>query len=141
MNKRSRGITLIALIITIIVLVILAGVSITLLTKENSIINNAKSSTEGYKIKHIEEILSMIILDLQADALDNNMQLDFSLNGYSWDDIINKIPQDWTLTPPTQIIENEVLKISPAVITVDNRKYNLYIDNNTYKVKVEIRNS
>ncbi len=141
MNKRSRGITLIALVITIIVLVILAGVSITLLTNENSIINNAKSSAEGYKIRYIEEILSMIIVDLQADAIDNNMQLDFSLNGYSWNDMINKIPQDWTLTPPTQIIENEVLKISPAVITVDNRKYNLYIDNNTYKVKVEIRNS
>ena len=40
MNKRA-GITLIALVITIIVLLILAGVSINLLTGENGIIEKA----------------------------------------------------------------------------------------------------
>ena len=40
--KENRGITLIALVITIIVLLILAGVSIAMLTGENRNINTSK---------------------------------------------------------------------------------------------------
>ena len=49
MNKKQRGITLIALVITIIVLLILAGVSIAMLTGQNGILSqaqNAKNRTE-----------------------------------------------------------------------------------------------
>ena len=49
-NMRNRGITLIALVITIIVLLILAGVSIATLTGENGILtraNDAKVETGG----------------------------------------------------------------------------------------------
>ena len=42
--KRDSGITLIALVVTIIVLLILAGVSISMLTGENGIITQAKKS-------------------------------------------------------------------------------------------------
>ena len=48
-NTNNRGITLIALVITIIVLLILAGVSISMLTGENGILtqaNKAKKATE-----------------------------------------------------------------------------------------------
>ena len=41
---RNKGITLIALVITIIVLLILAGVSIAMLTGENGILNQAQRS-------------------------------------------------------------------------------------------------
>ena len=47
--KERKGITLIALVITIIVLLILAGVSIAMLTGTNGILtqaNNAKQATE-----------------------------------------------------------------------------------------------
>ena len=44
MMKNQKGITLIALVITIIVLLILAGVSIAMLTGENSILVKAKSA-------------------------------------------------------------------------------------------------
>ena len=48
-NKKDRGITLIALVITIVVLIILAGISIGALTGDNGIITqtqNAKDQTE-----------------------------------------------------------------------------------------------
>jgi len=46
--KNNKGITLIALVVTIIVLLILAGVSIAMLTGENGILTNAsKTSTEN----------------------------------------------------------------------------------------------
>ena len=39
--KENKGITLIALVVTIIVLLILAGISITMLTGQNGILNRA----------------------------------------------------------------------------------------------------
>ena len=46
MIKRENGITLIALVITIIVLLILAGVSIAMLTGENGILTQATNAKE-----------------------------------------------------------------------------------------------
>ena len=53
-KKYERGITLIALVITIIVLLILAGVSIAMLTGDNGILtqgNNAKIETAVGAVK------------------------------------------------------------------------------------------
>ena len=50
MFKEQKGITLIALVITIIVLLILAGVTIAMLTGENGILNRA-TSTRGINEK------------------------------------------------------------------------------------------
>lgn len=60
-NKKlkQRGITLIALVITIIVLLILAGVSIAMLTGENGILNQtnkAKIETRGSTVEEIVKI-------------------------------------------------------------------------------------
>ncbi len=44
MKKNERGITLIALVVTIVVLLILAGVSISMLTGENGIITQAQDA-------------------------------------------------------------------------------------------------
>ena len=57
-NKRERGITLIALVITIIVLLILAGVSIAMLTGENGILVQAQNANEQTEIgEEKEEII------------------------------------------------------------------------------------
>ena len=65
--KERKGITLIALVITIIVLLILAGVSIAMLTGENGILNQAnKAKTEtGYK--GAEEKVKLAIMGARAD--------------------------------------------------------------------------
>ncbi len=44
--KNKNGITLIALVVTIIVLLILAGVSISMLTGQNGILNRAAEAKE-----------------------------------------------------------------------------------------------
>lgn len=54
--KKDKGITLIALVITIIVLLILAGVSISMLTGENGIINKATGAKENTEIGKEEEM-------------------------------------------------------------------------------------
>ena len=48
-SKREKGITLIALIVTIIVLLILAGVTINLAVNNQGIFNKAKTATGAYK--------------------------------------------------------------------------------------------
>lgn len=61
--KNNKGITLIALVITIIVLLILAGVSIAMLTGENGILSNA---TEAQEETARENAIERINLALQA---------------------------------------------------------------------------
>lgn len=52
---KQRGITLIALVITIIVLLILAGVTIATLTGENGILTRASEATEETRVGQVEE--------------------------------------------------------------------------------------
>ena len=54
-QKNERGITLIALVVTIIVLIILAGISINLVLGDNGIITKAKEARENYAIAADEE--------------------------------------------------------------------------------------
>ena len=66
-RKREKGITLIALVITIIVLLILAGVSIAMLTGQNGILTqaqNAKTTTEN---KSAEEKVKLAVMGARAD--------------------------------------------------------------------------
>ena len=49
MLKQQKGITLVALIITIIVLLILAGVTISLVLGDNGILNHAQDAGERYQ--------------------------------------------------------------------------------------------
>ena len=53
--KHEKGITLIALVITIIVLLILAGVSISTLMGENGILTNAEQSKDKTEYSEIKE--------------------------------------------------------------------------------------
>ncbi len=55
-NKKNKGITLIALVITIIVLIILARISISLILGQNGLFNKAKSAaTETAKARFLED--------------------------------------------------------------------------------------
>lgn len=66
--KRNKGITLIALVITIVVLLILAGVSIAMLTGENGILNQAQETKEQTEYKSAEEKVKLAIMGAMADG-------------------------------------------------------------------------
>lgn len=57
--KRDKGITLIALVVTIIVLLILAGISISMLTGQNGILRRASEAKIKTEISGIEEKLNI----------------------------------------------------------------------------------
>ena len=68
MNKRlNRGITIIALVITIIVLLILAGVSIAMLTGENGILIKTESAKVKTEEETAREKLELVLLDMRAE--------------------------------------------------------------------------
>ncbi len=69
-NKKERGITLIALVITIIVLLILAAVSIATLTGENGILNQASRAADNTKNATEKEQLQLAY----NAALSKNME-------------------------------------------------------------------
>ncbi len=50
MLKGQKGITLVALVVTIIVLIILAGVSIALVLGDNGLVTKAKQGANEYKV-------------------------------------------------------------------------------------------
>ena len=65
--KRNKGITLIALVVTIIVLLILAGISISMLTGQNGILNRAAEAKEKTGIANEVEQRKLA----QSEALTN----------------------------------------------------------------------
>ena len=64
-----HGITLIALVITIIILLILAGIVINLTIGENGIIKRASQGGEKYKEAEAREKLELALVDLQAQKV------------------------------------------------------------------------
>ena len=55
MFKKERGITLVALVVTIVVLLILAGVSLSLVLGQNGIVTRATEGSENYTNASAEE--------------------------------------------------------------------------------------
>ena len=68
MIGNKRGITLIALIISIVVLVILAGVAINTLYGENGIISNAEDAERLSNIKSLEEGINLYKIDKNLEG-------------------------------------------------------------------------
>ena len=96
-NERQKGITLIALVITIIVLLILAGVSIAMLTGDNGILNQANDSKIETAVGTVKEQLKL----LQGE----------------------KIIQGEKVTPETLLAEG---KVKRTVQAEENDKYYMY---------------
>ena len=65
--RNKRGITLIALNITIIVLLILAGVSINALVGDNGVISNAMKSSTASKLAKYKEELEFSVVEFSSE--------------------------------------------------------------------------
>ena len=70
MRRNQKGITLIALVITIIVLLILAGVSIAMLTGKNGILTRASESSEASIVGEIDEAVKLGIAEIVTNQMD-----------------------------------------------------------------------
>lgn len=74
--RREKGITLVSLAVTIIVLIILAGVSINLVLGENGIITKAQEAKKKQIIAEAKEKIGMDIVSAQIGAAEIGNQLE-----------------------------------------------------------------
>ena len=105
--KRNKGITLIALVVTIIVLLILAGISINALTGQNGILNRAVESKESTGIAQTEEAIKLSVMAALTEGSGTltieNLKKELANNGIT-------IPDNATF-PVTVTTENSSYQI------------------------------
>lgn len=73
--KNNKGITLIALVVSIIVLLILAGISISMLTGQNGILNGATETKEKTDYAKEKEEISLAITTSKMENIDNTTKI------------------------------------------------------------------
>lgn len=92
MNKKNQGITLIALVITIIILLILAGVSLNLIAGENGILTRAEKAVSATKIAAIREEIELEMANLKMQYYEEYAQGNTNLSFKDW--LKDKIKED-----------------------------------------------
>ena len=98
--KERKGITLIALVITIIVLLILAGVSIAMLTGQNGILTQAQNSKQATEKAEVKERAQTDIVGVQTETESTEISktaLKRILDKY-FDNVPNDIKSDTEIT-------------------------------------------
>ena len=102
--KKNKGVTLVALVVTIIVLIILAGVSVSLLLGENGLIAKAKSSGAKYKDAAVREHVQLIATGVftkkhgsptwadYVEALNNDNEYEYILSLTKSAKILGNVP-------------------------------------------------
>ena len=112
-TNKSSGITLIALVVTIIVLLILAGISIQMLTGDNGILTRAGQAKENTDKAQLEEQVKLAALAAITDGRGNitdtslKNELKKNINGLSDSNITGNDKNGWTVK-----IENKGYYIS-----------------------------
>lgn len=144
--RNQRGITLIALVITIIVLLILAGVSIAMLTGDNGILTKANDAKEQTAKGEVADKINLAINAEFANLLDNG-----EMSGYVKGGVIatqdavrsaNGLDTTYTVVPGDSITAEEVLTIQSTTYTdlKGQIKYNSTPGSKGYEiVKAEVK--
>ena len=128
--KQNHGITLIALVVTIIVLLILAGISIGAITGNNGIINQAQNAKDDTQYAQWEEQIDTAIIDAEGKhrrpTLDNVIE-ELKNKGVIDDaSQVNKTNGAITTNEPSYVIEdklNDYLEFGPGMIADKNEEY------------------
>lgn len=109
--KSNSGITLIALVITIIVLLILAGISISMLSGDNSILQKAGEANDNTRIAQIRERIQLAELAANTDGLGN----------LEYENLTKELNQEFGENKYTISAKSS----SPWVVTVDGVTYTI----------------
>lgn len=125
--KNSKGITIVSLVITIIVLIILASISIATISGDNSIINHAIKSKEDTEIAEEKELLNKCVSYAKSNkenkyGVVKKEYLEPQLEKYAQGRIIQITEQDITVD------ENTTEKIIKVTFEKTHHTYNINQD-------------
>ena len=117
---KEQGITLIALVITIIVLVILSGITISILFEKNGLVERAKNATEEYKIEEQKQKLQLAIYNLNIEKQNTKIDLQELIN------IKENDIKVLTTENKVKIFQDNLKKY--AIVTVNKYSFKVYED-------------
>ena len=102
--KNQKGITLIALVITIIVLLILAGITIAMLTGENGLLGRSQQASMDNSIAGAKDRISTEVQAGMATYLEKKYaDISGSYSGKAIDEIETQLKTIWDLNASTDI--------------------------------------
>ena len=114
-NNKNRGITLIALVVTIIILIILAAITINMLIGTNGILKRAGEGAEGWKTE--EEREKTILADLEEYVDDKTTPEPKVIDGiYTDGDKVAPVPEGFDLIKEDG---NKTTKIDEGLVIAD----------------------
>ena len=120
MLKKNGGITLIALVITIIVLLILAGVSIAMLTGQNGLLTRSTQAADKQVIAGAKDDISTAVAAFGADWYeDRYVSNQTSLNSSDKTAYITDKLKTYIETTRSSTIEGCAVSISGSIVTVN----------------------
>lgn len=136
-STKSSGITLIALVITIVILIILAGISIVAI-RNNGIINRAKEAKNKTEIAQANENIQLFITDARTEAIQNGENLTLAKLHDKLAEKKNEIEVDDYANDKEELTGIYILNKQKYNFTID-KNFNLSIvENNTPKIKYEV---
>ena len=110
-QKKQKGITLIALVVTIVVLLILSGVTINTIFSNDGILTMADEAKEQYEIGALKDSMSICILNWEVQkGLKDNITIDDLWINFKDANIITDPEQD--ISEPTKQGENDVYEVT-----------------------------
>lgn len=116
--KNSQGITLVALIITVILMLILAGIVLNLAVGENGMLQKTYQGSTVYSEQMAREKLEIVLMDLQMDKL--------TKEEYNEEEYVNNK------------LENSGIKIKYDIATIEG--YRFEIDRNKLEIVMSLGN-
>ena len=96
-ETQAKGITLIALVVTIVVLLILSGITINMLFGSDGIFNIANQAKEQYEIGAVKDRINNVIADWSIERL--------TQTGVTVDDLWDKMVDEEIITDPETDVE------------------------------------
>ena len=116
--RNQKGITLIALVVTIIVLLILAGISVAMLTGNNGLITQANKAKIANAEGAIRDAVVLAVSAYRAENYNQN-QSTLSITGENIQaDMEETLGDEYTITPEGQNIEVTGGDLGSATTTV-----------------------
>ncbi len=123
-NYKEKGITLIALVITIIILLILAGVTLNTAISENGLFKRAKEGTEKYKVAQTKEEEGLKELDKYIERVGSE-----EANGKFENNGIDKTHDGAKYDP---VVTDDGMWIIYKDIDTKTTKVNVYVESKYY---------
>ena len=127
--KNNKGITIIALVVTIIVLLILSSISISYVVNKNGIIDNVNKNKENAEIRSIES-------KLQTESTSFNIQNNGKLN---LDKYISKVKNidEWNVNnnDDEDEIAEDVKKNVKEILVNDKYVFEIKLDSEGIKIE------